>query len=287
MRLVFVHGMRQEKQNADQLRQAWKRALISSWGNAAVSPYQLDMPFYGKVLADLTDTVEQAQNEIIARGEDTQRFSVVEEAMLRNMQRAAGITDDQIRQELGQEIVARGPANWEWVQAIGRVLDKTFPAIGDWALGLVRQVDAYLTRPHITKAVDDIVGPALFAGQATGEPTVIVAHSLGTIVSYKLLRRAPRGCRVPLFVTLGSPLGIDVVKRHLLPPKLGRPDCVASWINAADERDYVALSSQLHESYGAGVTDLPKVHNNHKDPHAIVDYLGQHVVAERIRAALG
>jgi hypothetical protein len=286
MRLVFVHGMRQENQVPDKLRAVWEEALKRAWGNSAISPYTLDMPFYGKVLGDLTDEVTRANDSVIARGEDSPRFTAIEEEMLRRMQRAAGISDAEIADELGQEIVTRGPANWEWLQAIARRLEKKYPSLGDWALSYVRQVDAYLTRPHIKKAVDDIVGPALLAGQASGEPTVVIAHSLGTIVSYRLLRQAPQKQHVRLYFTLGSPLGIETVKRHLLPPKLAKPECVGEWVNGFDERDYVALVSQLHDSYGAGVTDLPALENSEADPHAIVDYLGQSLVSNRIRLAL-
>jgi hypothetical protein len=53
---------------------------------------------------------------------------------------------------------------------------------------------------------------------------VVVAHSLGTIVSYRLLRRYGAKAQVKLFVTLGSPLGIDVVKARLRPPPLQLPE---------------------------------------------------------------
>ena len=72
-----------------------------------------------------------------------------------------GISDAEIRAELGQEVVARGPANWEWVQAMARVLESKIPVLGRVGLSFVRQVDAYLTRQHIQEAVDDIVRPCL------------------------------------------------------------------------------------------------------------------------------
>lgn len=72
-------------------------------------------------------------------------------------------------------------------------------------------------------------------------PSIVVAHSLGTVVAYNLLRRD--GDRehwvVPLLVTVGSPLAVTAIKRSLSPIK--HPRCVAKWYNARDGHDTVAL----------------------------------------------
>jgi hypothetical protein len=143
-------------------------------------------------------------------------------------------------------------------------------------------IDAYLTRPHIRGAVDAIVRPALLRG-----PAVVVAHSLGTLVSFRVLRAAGAQASVPLFVTLGSPLAINAVKRHLRPPALAMPTGVGKWLNGTDERDYVALYSRLdRDSFAEGIENLSDIHNRQDDAHAIADYLADRFVAERIHAAL-
>src|SRR5262245_36342702 len=180
MRLSFVHGMSQERKNPVALREAWEEALTKAWAVAGLPlrEYTVVMPFYGDVLHDLTQQVRGKSQGVIARGEGTPgEFTALEEALIREMGADAGISDDEVRAELGQEVVARGPANWEWVQGIARVLQQRVPGLGTLGLGFVRQVDAYLTRPHIRAAVDNIVLPCL-----TRERTIVVAHSLGTIV---------------------------------------------------------------------------------------------------------
>ena len=124
------------------------------------------------------------------------------------------------------------------------------PALRRLGLSFVRQVDAYLTRPHIRAAVDDIVRPSLSRG-----PAIIVAHSLGTIVAYNLLRATGQDGRFPLLVTVGSPLGIGAVKDKIMPPRpLMRPTSVSSWLNATDERDYVALYARLdRDTFADGI----------------------------------
>jgi pimeloyl-ACP methyl ester carboxylesterase len=126
------------------------------------------------------------------------------------------------------------------------------------------------------------VRPALLRGSA-----VVVAHSLGTVVTYRLLREAGANVEAPLFVTLGSPLGIDAVKRHLRPPALKIPGGVTKWLNGTDERDYVALYARLdRDTFAEGIENVSDLHNREDDAHAIVDYLSDGTVCRRIEAAL-
>ncbi|MEA2879476.1 MAG: hypothetical protein QOF14_4672 [Hyphomicrobiales bacterium] len=286
MRLVFVHGMRQEGRVLAELRKEWESAMTTAWaaGGLATCPYTLEMPFYGNVLNDLTMQVRGGSGGVIARGDGAPgTFTPLEEELLREMASNAGVSNEEVRAELGQEVVARGPANWEWVQALGRVLERKVPTLGQRGLGFVHQVDAYLTRPHIRAAVDDIVRPFLLNG-----PTVVVAHSLGSVVAFRLLREVASRAVVPLFITLGSPLAINVVKKYLRPPALQIPEGVSKWLNGSDERDYVALYARLdRDSFAEGIENISDIHNRRDDAHAIVDYLGDKTVAKQLHAALG
>jgi len=92
---------------------------------------------------------------------------------------------------------------------------------------------------------------------------------------------------VPLFVTVGSPLGIDVVKQHLRPPALTVPVGITKWLNGTDERDYVALYARLdRDTFIDGIENVSDLHNGVSDPHAILDYLSDSTICKRIHAAL-
>ena len=177
------------------------------------------MPFYGDELDQLTRALRTGSS-VVNRGEGD-LTSPTERALLEALRTRNGVTDEAVAQELGAEVVARGPANWEWVQATARALERRVPAFRKLGLSFVKQVDAYLNRPHVAAAVDEIVEPHLVSGRA-----IVVAHSLGSIVAYRILRRRGSGARVPLLVTLGSPLGINAVKDRLRPPALQRPEGV-------------------------------------------------------------
>jgi hypothetical protein len=282
MRLVFVHGMRQEGHPAADLLHAWRESLFGTWDRLGLSRPDIEpeMPYYGNVLDQLTREMHDGGG-VIRRGAPGAALSPTEEAMIREFADAYDVEDAEVRAELGSEVVARGPANWEWVQAIGRVLERRIPLFRKIGVSLVVQVDAYLNRPHIMKAVDDIVAPFFKPGAV-----VIVSHSLGTIVSYRLLRQTNSG-NVPLFVTLGSPLGITAVKDCIRPPKLAQPAQVGHWLNGVDDRDFVALYASLDaDTFCVGIENVTDIHNRQEDAHSIIDYLADARVARAIHGAL-
>lgn len=282
MRLVFVHGMRQEGRGAEKLRIAWRDSLFGRWdelglANPGIEPV---MPYYGDRLDQLTRAL-RADGAVRTRGGASRVVGPTEEAMLRELKDVHHISDAEVRTELGTEVVARGPANWEWVQGIARLLETRVPGFRRLGVALVVQVDAYLNRPHVTAEVDAIVKPAFSPG-----PVVIVSHSLGTVVSYRLLSLAP-DAEVPLFVTLGSPLGLNAVKDCIRPPKLALPARVKRWLNGCDPRDFVSLYAALDDqTFCAGIENIVDIGNRDEDAHAILDYLRDERVARAIYGAL-
>ena len=88
---------------------------------------------------------------------------------------------------------------------------------------------------------------------------ILISHSMGTIVAYEVLRELGRsrdssGFVLEHFITMGSPLGLTVVKGNSLGShgKLRTPSCVrGSWLNFSDPQDFVCLDSHLKDDYAA------------------------------------
>jgi hypothetical protein len=284
MRLVLIHGRSQGDKSEDKLREAWLAALAVGLEAAGLEPLdssvEVRVPFYGKLLDDLTETPAPT-GDIVSRGEDgnADRF---EGAFVLELAERAGVTDEEIRAELGEPVQDRGPQNWPWVLAAGRALSKRAPWLGSQLLRLITSdVNAYLTRLDVREAVNEIVVPHLI-----GEPAVVIGHSLGSIVAYVNLIERERDAHATLLATVGSPLGIDVVKANL-PRPLRKPGSVARWFNAADERDPVALFPRLdRDSFPAEIENLSDVHNPEDNPHGIAGYLADKTVAKKISEAL-
>ncbi len=90
---------------------------------------------------------------------------------------------------------------------------------------------------------------------ARGEPFVLVSHSQGTVAAFEVLSELTARPNACLFVTLGSPLGLQEVEDQLEDRKfkLEVPKGVDDWQNFSDPLDPVALDHTLANDYAARV----------------------------------
>ena len=153
----------------------------------------------------------------------------------------------------------------------------------------------YRHHPVTRHDVQEQLREALRTAHAQSRDIMLIAHSMGTIVAYDVLRRAGRtlpGLRVSHFVTLGSPLGLGGIGEIVAGP-LRVPDCVARWSNLADPRDYAAeWNTRLSNDYRAnraGVVVSDRLVTNgyvntqgRPNPHKIYGYLRTPEMSELI-----
>jgi subtilisin family serine protease len=127
---------------------------------------------------------------------------------------------------------------------------------------------------------------------AGGGPFVVVGHSQGSMIAYKVLRQLdPQQFQIPLFVTIGSPLGIQEVQDVLKEwGPLEVPACVGRWLNVADPRDVVAIDPKLKNDFGGDERIWDRIQDNAdspRHPHSGTGYLRLEEVHNAIRAAVG
>lgn len=294
--LVFVHGRSQQGRDPAEIKQQWTAALelgFAAIGKTIPIPaVNIRLPFYGNALDDLVhDVTPEEAASVIAQGAGTDDPSGAYTADTGEMIReiaAANFIQPIREQDLTDEDLAadtrfiqQGAENWRVTLALLRALDKV-PGINAQAIAFAtRDVFRYLRRSGVNiiidKGVMDVLKP--------NTDTVIVSHSLGTVVCYNLLRTPGTGFRITQLVTLGSPLAITPVKRALAP--LGWPAPVGKWFNARDPRDVVALFPLTPNKFPPQpITDKSDVKNDHDDPHSIEGYLSDPEVARRIYDAL-
>jgi hypothetical protein len=269
-------------------RRKKRRAPLEKGLNRVGTTAKLDLraPFYGDRLAALTNN---RASPAIAQGAGDQ-FAMDEtmfvSSALTEQAQAAGVTARSIAMEeraRASDPVEQGFPMDRRVNAIVRVLEKISPLHGDLALTVIKQAYTYLKRPGVGGEVDAIVRPAIDEG-----PAVIVGHSLGTIVCFKILRQLAlegRPLRVPLFVTVGSPLSLMAVQAALGPDFIV-PSGVERWLNAVDPDDFIALGRGLDApNFAKGIRDVLDVRNIPGNPHLIQGYLGDTRVATPIAEA--
>ncbi|WP_413755718.1 hypothetical protein [Streptomyces sp. MMBL 11-3] len=143
-------------------------------------------------------------------------------------------------------------------------------------------------RYFFTRAKEQIRERLRTALDSVDGPVVVISHSLGTVVAYDVLSE-PRfaGRPVPLFVTLGSPLGYTEIQDVVVKP-LRIPAPVRLWMNFADRFDLVTLDTTLADDFRAParmIADVP-VDNRSPNNHASCGYLRTGRVRSAVRAAV-
>jgi len=168
------------------------------------------------------------------------------------------------------------------VEAILRALDKYGFGMSQAALELfTRDVFLYATRQGVRDEINRLVAAVL-----TEQPTVVIGHSLGSVVAYNVLRWDARTLRIPLFVTVGCPLGVRPIRDQL--QLLRFPSAVSVWLNAFDRRDVIALYplDSVNFPVTPQIQNYPDVKNSTDNRHGIDGYLDDANVAQSILDAL-
>jgi hypothetical protein len=288
MNLLLIHGRAQEGKDPVRLQEVWEQALADGLRRAGLSRpagVRVLFPFYGDELDRLVRELDKPLlAEAVARGEapDTKELEFRAD-LLREMVAHHGISEQAIEAHFEGEPREKGPLNWKWVHAILRTLDRT--PLGDPTIDrFTRDVFVYLTYPTVARRINDVVEKELTPGK-----WVVVAHSLGTVVGYNVLRAvAPTvGVEVVRYVTVGSPLAVRAIRKRLAAP-LEMPKCVGHWYNALDPRDVVALYPLDGRNFDIQppIENKSMVDNFTENRHGIAGYLNDADVARKIVEAI-
>jgi len=280
MRLVLVHGIAQENLSEIIVRENWLYALKQSLGlPQRFEQIEVVAPFYGNVLARHAGTkslVTHVVKQGISADDEERKFI---ESGLDEIADAHGITDAQIDAMEQDPVVEQGVPHDRRLIKVAVAIERFSPLHGELALRFLKQAYVYLKDPRATADIDDIVAPVLSKG-----PCVLVAHSLGSVVTFKLLRKAPQ--EIPLYVTIGSPLTLRAVRKALGKPRTV-PDGVKRWLNGVDVNDFVTLGQGLTEKteYSNDIENLLDIKNG-SDAHDATEYLQDQRIREAISGAL-
>jgi hypothetical protein len=300
--LVFVHGRAQQRKDSVALKaewiDAWKKGLAKSGLDLPIPEDRIRFPYYGDTLDQLVSGVSSADAaRVVVRGPenapDPEQQAFIADVLAEIAERK-GVADDEIEAVAretaimrgeGAVVVERGPLNWGWVQSILTAIDKHVPGGSGLSIGLfTRDVYQYITNPVLRQSINDGVRQAM----TPGVESVVVSHSLGTVVAYWMLRDEGQaaGWQVPFFVTVGSPLAVTKIKQQLKPIK--HPSCVTKWYNAMDRDDVVSLYPLDGKHFGVNpaIENKTDVDNHTDNQHGISGYLDDKEVAKRIHDAL-
>ncbi|WP_454730105.1 hypothetical protein [Cellulosimicrobium protaetiae] len=242
-RLVLVHGRDNQGLDADVLDRTWTAVLdagLSAAGSGRVlHDDDTSFVFYGDTLAGL-----------VAGDAEPPPVTVHALAALPDAELAfvAAVVEEVLR-GAGAGVPARpegagtggGADVGAWLNLLLSALDRYVPGLSSGVVVLLaRDVWAYLHDDAVRTTIDDAVAAAI----PVDGPAVVIAHSLGSVVAYSVLREHPDAARwdVPLLLTLGSPLAIRAIRDALAArAPLRVPTPVRRWVAVRDRRDALTL----------------------------------------------
>jgi len=281
VRLVLIHGRDQDGKDEALLRKTWTDGLevgLSSAGLGAISEHEVVFPYYGDELAQMVAAAKQGLAHGTAKGGNSGILSDPN-----YMRLLAEILEGAQEGEISVDVATtKGLQNTALAIRLAQLADKT--SFGCRILSLMTEdVILYLTKPGIELQLNAKIQQAIGT-----EPCVVVAHSLGSIIAYRVLRQLGAQAKVRRFITLGSPLGLETIRKLLSPPAREVPKGVASWVNAFDRKDIVALHPLDTSTWDVRppIENHGSVTNHMANHHGISGYLDDVLVAHRIHEAL-
>ncbi|AVH45563.1 hypothetical protein [Agrobacterium tumefaciens] len=290
MNVLMIHGIGQEGSTQQELIDKWTTSLHGV-APGLLKSSAVNMAYYGTTLADWTTGKTKAavgmgvdDTEVDVGDDEEMKFlaSALEEALVQSGGGEAEI--DAALEEAGNDAVPMDTFIGRRIVGLVRALEKISPAKGSILLRVVKQGHTYLSAPGAGTAVDASVRPYL-----QKSPQVLITHSLGTVIAFKLLREMEaqgNSVEIPLLITMGSPLGLDAFKKKLGAPRQ-KPSFVKRWENFYDPSDLVALGKDLDENtFAAGIENDGTVDNQTSNAHGIIGYLPHKGVVAALKKVL-
>lgn len=270
MRLILVHGVAQGATGADAIKATWLDSLQRGGVRpSALAAAQPDFAWYGDLLAAGTgriptaDLPEQhgAKADFLLRA--AAELNVASGALFA---RALAANPGELEFDLTRQVFGQIAAGHQAL-SLGQVIE-----------GLGDTFD-YLTQCNLRRAID-----ARVAASLVHEPQTIVAHSLGSVVAYRLLRDGKFACR--RLITIGSPLTFASV-RGLLDGPFSWPDKLNEWRNGYDRFGPICLGGPFrhHPSWNPRIAQLA-VNNAAPDNHAATGYMELPAIAGLVDTVL-
>jgi hypothetical protein len=306
--VVLIHGIAQEQMGKAGLEKDWIPALADGvraagrpeladriWSFGRPNSVDVQMVFYGDLflkpgsmgeddtLNDL-DAEQQAlaaalAAEWLTRAAERPDHPDHKKAKRQLAQLNSDGTPQGLPQEAGRKLLT-AITKFDWFAYPGMAFAERFVNRS------LKQVTKYMSEPELQTTIQERVGHHL-----DDDTKVVVGHSLGSVVAYEVAAKR-LASRLPLLVTIGSPLGLrSIIYDRLEPQPPGFPTLVDRWVNISDRNDLVAAEPDLaplfeNEDIAGSVIESSWSVLNGKDPHKAESYLGKKEVGQPIASAL-
>ena len=304
--IVLIHG-RDFKPAESVLRELWLDAIRAGLQRdrpdqlAAFASADIAFAYYGDATARLLQATGKRYDEVV---DATDRRNALNQLAMLEARR--------FRRNTYERLPGKTPLK-EFLADVGAPIAAALRVTNWIARRVLPELAQYwIGDSDFRTAVDRAVTDTIAAAMRRGDRLIVISHCIGTIAAYNALWMLSQGgyddgnlqhARVDTWLTLGSPLGDDTVKRRLLGADAPRgkrfPTCVLNWFNFAAEDDYTCHDETVANDFRTMLDDHlisrivdQRIYNlairfGRSNPHSAVGYLIHPRVIKVIAEAIG
>jgi len=278
--LFLVHG-RGVKPPAAELEQHWCRALehgLQRDHETSLEGVQVMMIYYGDILAEL-DPMASRFDLVLDLADRENAFNQL--AALKNVK--------SFKRSAYEAVPGQSPLK-EFLADLGVPLTRALGLANKRLQHFYPELSEYWKNQALAAALRQRLAQPLGEALRRGDHIMVLSHCIGTVISYDAFWDASQEVdsaeqRVHSWITLGSPLADNDVRKRLAGQPKGFPNLLINWFNIAAEDDPVCHDETVADDFKAMLRErhISTIKDYHiynlaqrygsSDPHATVGYL--------------
>ncbi len=277
--LFLVHG-RGTQPEAEELSQEWRRALeegLKRDHELSLDGVAVQLIYYGDVFNAL-DPDHSRFDPVLDRADREHAFDQLK-----------ALTARQFRRSRYEAVPGQSPLK-EFLADLGVPLARAV-GLANRRLGhFYPELKAYWEDAELADELRGRLAQPLTAALKSGDHIMVMSHCIGSVISYDAFWDTSEEItdptqRVDSWVTLGSPLADDDVRRRLGGQPKGFPNLLINWFNLAAEDDPVCHDETVANDFQAMLTErhISRIKDHHiynlserygrSTPHEALGYL--------------
>ncbi|MEB3767729.1 hypothetical protein [Acinetobacter sp. MD2] len=280
MKIIFIHGINQQNLDANSFEQHWREVfnLGLEKNNLAVDvdALKLSFPFYGDILTQHNHKNALDINTMLPNWAFFNKLPKFREHHRQSLQKAFEIpllphyAQDQ-PYSLKNKFFLLSQLAKDRVLKEMVILLNHFPNLHESLVEkFISEAYLYWYDPLFKQQVHERIHACFEPNQKH----IVIAHSLGTVISYNVLQELQQHYQIERFITLASPLPFNVVQRHL-DHAVQRPKALTGdWYNFFAQDDYLTTFPMQAPLFNFEPAVQNHLINTFIDkPHEIIGYL--------------
>ena len=278
--LFLVHG-RGVKPEAGALEAQWCRALnhgLARDHKASLESVNVEMLYYGDITNDL-DPEAGKYDPVLDLADLDNAFE----------QLAALKSIKSFRRSRYEAVPGQSPLK-EFLTDLGVPVSRLLGLSNKRLAHFYPELTEYWSNPDLADRVRARLVPPLGEALRRGDHIMVASHCIGSVFCYDAFWDASQEVdsneqRIHSWLTLGSPLADDDVRRRLGGQPRGFPNLLINWFNIAAEDDPVCHDETMANDFDAMLKErhISRIQDYHiynlaerygkSDPHATLGYL--------------